>query len=120
MVLVNGKPQIKRVQTGLSDEVNVEITSGLNAGDIVVTGDTTSAKASATTTTTTTTSTAERAARWRRRERRYGFKEDEAIRSLPTIRIGSVAEQGVRLPSEQNADYQNRSRMPEARCRIQD
>jgi HlyD family secretion protein len=56
LVLVNGKPQIKRVQTGLSDDVNTEITSGLNAGDIVVTGASTPGKASASATTSGTTS----------------------------------------------------------------
>jgi hypothetical protein len=45
-VLVNGKPQIKNVQTGLSDEVNVEITSGLNAGDEVITSSLTTTKSS--------------------------------------------------------------------------
>ena len=56
VVLVNGKPQIKRVQTGLSDDVNVQITSGLNVGDIVVTGSATTAKTSGSATTSSTTS----------------------------------------------------------------
>ena len=41
VVLVNGQPQIKRVQTGLTDDVNVEIKSGLTEGDTVVTGSST-------------------------------------------------------------------------------
>ncbi len=56
VVLVNGQPQIKRVTTGLSDDVNEQITSGLNVGDIVVTGALTSAKASSSATTSATTS----------------------------------------------------------------
>jgi HlyD family secretion protein len=56
VVLVNGKPQIKRVQTGLSDDVNVQITSGLNVGDIVVTGSATSSKTSTTATTSSSSS----------------------------------------------------------------
>jgi HlyD family secretion protein len=56
VVLVNGKPQIERVTTGLSDNVNVQITSGLNLGDIVVTGSTAPAKTSTTATTSSTTS----------------------------------------------------------------
>jgi hypothetical protein len=49
VVLVNGKPRIRMVTTGLSDDVNVEITSGLKAGDIVVTGSTIPAKTSGST-----------------------------------------------------------------------
>jgi HlyD family secretion protein len=45
-VLVNGQPQIKEVQTGLSDGVNVEITSGLNVGDAVITSSLTTTKSS--------------------------------------------------------------------------
>jgi HlyD family secretion protein len=56
VVLVNGKPQIKRVTTGLSNDVNEQITSGLNVGDIIVTGASTSAKASSSATTSATTS----------------------------------------------------------------
>jgi HlyD family secretion protein len=51
VMLVNGQPQVKKVVTGLTDSVNVEIISGLNAGDLVVTGSTTAAKAANTTTT---------------------------------------------------------------------
>ena len=51
VMLVNGQPQVKKVVTGLTDSVNVEIISGLNAGDLVVTGSTTAAKAATTTTT---------------------------------------------------------------------
>ena len=46
VVLVNGKPQIKRVETGLTDDVNVEIKSGLAEGDLIVTGSTTASKSS--------------------------------------------------------------------------
>jgi HlyD family secretion protein len=56
VVLVNGKPQIKRVQTGLTDGVNVQITSGLNVGDIVVTGSATPAKTSGSTAASSQTS----------------------------------------------------------------
>jgi len=38
VVLVNGQPEVRRVQTGLSDDVNVEIKSGLSEGDILVVG----------------------------------------------------------------------------------
>jgi HlyD family secretion protein len=49
VVLVNGKPQIGMVTTGLSDDVNVEITSGLKAGDIVATSSSIPAKTSGST-----------------------------------------------------------------------
>lgn len=49
VVLVDGKPQVRMVTTGLSDDVNVEITSGLKAGDIVVTGSSIPAKTSGST-----------------------------------------------------------------------
>jgi HlyD family secretion protein len=58
VVLVNGKPQVTNVVTGLTDGVNVEIISGLTAGELVVTGATTTAKAS-TTTAASTTSTSQ-------------------------------------------------------------
>jgi HlyD family secretion protein len=51
VVLVNGQPQIRRVQTGLSDDVNVQITSGLNVGDIVIIGSSTTSKTSGSTST---------------------------------------------------------------------
>jgi len=35
-VLQNGKPVMKLVQTGLSDDVNIEIKSGLQEGDLVI------------------------------------------------------------------------------------
>jgi HlyD family secretion protein len=47
VVLVNGQPQIKSVVTGLTDNVNVEIISGLSVGDLVITGSTTATKTSA-------------------------------------------------------------------------
>ena len=46
VLLVNGQPQTKTVQTGLSDEVNVEVTSGLNVGDTVITGNLTTTQSS--------------------------------------------------------------------------
>ena len=46
VVLVNGKPQIRRVETGLSDDVNVEIKSGLSEGDIVIASDQTTESSS--------------------------------------------------------------------------
>jgi HlyD family secretion protein len=55
VLLVNGKPQIKSVQTGLSDGVNTEIVSGLNVADVVITGSTTAAKTSTATTSTSST-----------------------------------------------------------------
>ncbi|MGD0154140.1 MAG: hypothetical protein ABSC17_10390, partial [Thermacetogeniaceae bacterium] len=54
VVLVNGEPQIKRVQTGLTDDVNIEIKSGLSEGDIVVTGAITTSKSSGSTTSSST------------------------------------------------------------------
>ncbi len=36
---MNGKPQIRRVETGLSDDVNVEIKSGLSEGDTIIASD---------------------------------------------------------------------------------
>jgi HlyD family secretion protein len=47
VVLVNGQPQVKSVVTGLTDNVNVEIISGLSVGDLVITGSTTATKTSA-------------------------------------------------------------------------
>ncbi len=61
VVLVNGQPQIKRVTTGLSDSINMQIASGLNAGDIVVTGSATPGKTSTASTTTSTTAGGARA-----------------------------------------------------------
>lgn len=50
-IMVNGQVQSKTVQIGISDDTNTQITSGLNAGDTVVTG-TVAATSSATTSTT--------------------------------------------------------------------
>jgi HlyD family secretion protein len=46
VVLVNGQPEVRRVQTGLSDDVNVEIKSGLSDGDVIVTGSNTPSESS--------------------------------------------------------------------------
>lgn len=40
LVLENGQPRPRRVQTGLSDDLNVEIKSGLKEGDVIITGQT--------------------------------------------------------------------------------
>lgn len=45
-VLVDGQPQARRVQTGLSDDVNVEIMSGLSERDVIVTGGSTASEPS--------------------------------------------------------------------------
>lgn len=36
VVLQNGQPRLQRVQTGISDDLNVEIKSGLQQGDIII------------------------------------------------------------------------------------
>ncbi|MCL4540885.1 MAG: biotin/lipoyl-binding protein [Chloroflexi bacterium] len=38
VILVNGKPSVKVIEAGLNDGTNVQVISGLNAGDEVVTG----------------------------------------------------------------------------------
>ncbi len=58
VVLVGGQPQIKTVQTGLTDDVNVEIKSGLAKGDIVVTGSSGTASKSSSTSTSSSSSSA--------------------------------------------------------------
>jgi hypothetical protein len=38
LVMKNGEPRLQLVEIGIQDTTSVEITSGLNAGDIVTTG----------------------------------------------------------------------------------
>ncbi|MFZ5591251.1 MAG: efflux RND transporter periplasmic adaptor subunit [Bacillota bacterium] len=38
LVMVDGQPQPRRVQTGLTDDMNVEIKSGLQEGEVIITG----------------------------------------------------------------------------------
>lgn len=55
VVMSHGQQVIKNVETGLTDDVNVEIKSGLSEGDIVVTGSLTTSKSSGSSTSTSTT-----------------------------------------------------------------
>jgi HlyD family secretion protein len=51
-ILVSGVPQTKTVQVGISDDTNTQITSGINAGDVVVTGTVAATTATASSSTT--------------------------------------------------------------------
>lgn len=56
VVLRNGQPRLQQVKTGLSDDVNIEIKSGLNEGDIVITGQQTTSNNSSTNSSSSRTS----------------------------------------------------------------
>ncbi|MGB9792571.1 MAG: efflux RND transporter periplasmic adaptor subunit [Thermacetogeniaceae bacterium] len=64
VVLQDGKPRLQRVETGISDDLNVEIKSGLKEGDIIIVRQSTGASSGTGTSFTPRTNSSQRSS-WR-------------------------------------------------------